>query len=150
MSRLIFALILSATLLGCATTPTPTQEAAGASALRIATVAYVTRAKTAEAQAERAAKVITVAGVLRGYVAENGNVVLNLDAAAAVANARIQASDLSASDKQLAQAIVVEAVLLAGDQVAASGANIGQENARLLLKMVGEIERTARVFAPMS
>lgn len=148
MLPLIASALLALVLAGCASTPTPNQEAMASSGVRLATVAYITRGKDAAAQSKRAAQVLEVSSQVRGYVSENGDVVLSLDAAAAVANARIQASDLSASDKALAQAIVVEAALLASDQAAALGGNIGAENARVLLKLLGEIERTATVFGP--
>lgn len=133
-------------LVGCATAPTATQEAVTASGVRLATVAYITRGKTPAEQTKRATQILDVTALVRAYAHENGDVVVSLDAAAAVANDRIVNSDLAPNDRALAQAIVIEAMMLAGEQQVVPHPSIGAENAARLLTILGEIERVAQVF----
>ena len=133
---------------GCATAPTPKQEAIAASSVRIATVAYITRGKTAVEQADRAGHIFNITKQLRAYITENGNVVVNLNALAGLANQKIMASTLSANDKQLAQAIVTEALFIAEDQARMVEVNVGAANAALVRQMFTEIERAAWIFIP--
>jgi hypothetical protein len=139
--------LLPGLMIGCATAPTPQQEAIAASGIRITTVAYITRGKTVEEQATRAKQVLAVTAIVRSYVSEQGDMVFDLDAAAAAVNAKIMASTLAPGDKALAQALVTEAMFLAGDPQVVPHPAIGSENAARLLQIVGEIDRVARVFA---
>jgi hypothetical protein len=113
MFALVLPLVVSL-VAGCATTQAPETSAVSASGVRLATVAYITRAEPGPAQTARAKQVLGLVEKLRTDL-QAGLLPGTADAVAAEASKRIAAADLPVHDRQLAQAILVEAIFLAGD-----------------------------------
>jgi hypothetical protein len=151
MKNLLVAAAISVSSLfflpGCATGPTQQQEVVINSGIRISTVAYITRGKTADVQAQRAMQLVSITSEVRKHINANGDVVANLDELATYANAYILSrKDLTEGDKTLAQAVVLEAIYLASDTIVAN-MNIGAENAARVLGYLNQVDRVAKAFA---
>lgn len=128
--------LLAMTLTGCATAPT--SDAIDASAARLATVAYITRAETAQGQARRAADLVRMADALSTYAMGQGTAGI-----ASEVNRLVLAADLSPADRALAQAVLTEAVLIAGD----SGGVLPPDQAARLVAALDQVRAVAKVFA---
>jgi uncharacterized protein YceK len=150
---LLFAVGIA--LSGCATTVSGV--AAENSSVRIATIAYITRGKNQEEQSARAWQVVSFTNDLNWRISKireaSGSVltVEDINTLAAFANQAINQSELPQNDKQLAQAVVIEAVMLAGDLSAYVSLDTTQlkiEEIRMerVQEILDQIMRVAGVF----
>jgi hypothetical protein len=139
-------IILSAALAlpACSTLQAPSpqvQQQAAAAALSVATVAYVTRATSAEGQAKRAQGILHATHLVRSAI--DAHEPGSAEELAQTANRLILQSKLAPNDRALAQAIVVQAMLLVGD------ADIPQVPTKVKTQAIAAIavvERAASVF----
>jgi hypothetical protein len=133
-------------LVGCATPPTPTQQLAIDSGIRVSTMAYVLKDGNAAAQQARATRVLSTTAQVRKQVLATGAVVPDLDALAQWANKLIlDDKTISPEDKRLLQAAVMEAIFLAEDTGLVI-ADIGAANAAQVLKGLDQADRVARTL----
>jgi hypothetical protein len=134
-------------LTGCATGPGVDSATFQASALRVATSAYILRGETDADRVQRANRLVVHVvqlEVLAVELAESGR--LSDETLAAAARGLIDAAGLSDRDRLLAEAIITEAIILFGAQT--PGLDEAQQ-ARIdpFLELLAQIKRVARMHA---
>lgn len=128
-------------LAGCSTSPQ--QETQINSGIRLATMAYVLKGGSAETQQVRAEQVLATTAEIRAHISETGEIVPDLNALAVWANAMILNSEsLSAEDKRLLQAVVLEAIFILDDSIDTT-VSIGAANAARVLRGLAQADRVA-------
>jgi hypothetical protein len=148
LSAFVFFSCLSCALLlaGCATDPTQQQQMVIDSGIRLSTMAYVLKDGDEAAQHARAMQVLAMTAQVRKQIDDAGKVVPDLSALAEWANAKILANEsMSAEDKRLLRAAVLEAIFLAED-TGLVVADIGAKNAARVNLGLSQVDRVARTL----
>ena len=130
---------------GCATAPTPTQQLFIDSGIRSATTYYILQDDIEAKQQARAARVLATTQQVRKQITLQGSVVPDLDVLAKWTIKQIAGLDLSATEKRLLQAAMLEAIFLAQDTGVAA-ADIGTVNAVVVLNGLAQADRVARTL----